>query len=50
MAASKKLLVKVTKDEQLDILVAVAHFLSDDVKNILREQGIDIKTESRKVK
>lgn len=50
MAECKKLLAKFIADEQLDVLVPVAHFLRDDVKVLLKEHGVEIKPQSRKVK
>ena len=39
-----------TDVEKLDVLVVLAHFLNNDVKFILQDYGIDIRTLSRKVK
>ena len=39
-----------TDVEKLDVLVVLAHFLNNDVKFILQDYGIDIRTLPRKVK
>ena len=33
-----------TDVEKLDVLVVLAHFLNDDVKFIIHDYGVDIKT------
>lgn len=50
MDECKKILSKYTADEQLDIMISVAHFLRDDVKELVKQHGVDIVSQSRKVK
>ena len=41
---------KFTDEEKLDILVVLAHSVSDDIKTLLKEKGIDIISIPRKTK
>ena len=43
-------LEKCSNEEKLDVLVVLAHFLRDDVKTILKENGIEISNIPRKTK